>query len=279
MKKIITNCIFGCVTIVIVIIIAILPFIIKEKNDESIVVLGDSIIGNVRDETSVTAIMEKELGVPVFNGAFGGTCMAGKNIELKSSIYEESLNMSMLVDAIVKEDFKVQKGDISGNQYQSSYFKDVLGQLSKVDFDTVETLFIEHGTNDYNAGYPLDNPDNPLDRNTFGGGLRYTIEMIQTRYPGIRIILMTPIYCEFNKEGIYLGDCIERDFGYGSLENYVELELAIGKEYGVEVMNNYEDLGINASNLDDYSDDGLHLNLKGRELLGSTMSNYLENLK
>ena len=44
----------------------------QEKTQVRIVVLGDSIMGIVRDETSVTEKLAAYLGEPVFNGALGG---------------------------------------------------------------------------------------------------------------------------------------------------------------------------------------------------------------
>lgn len=56
-------------------------FLYRESRKEMYpyLVLGDSIVGNVRDETSVTAKMEAALGEKVYNGAFGGSSASLKN--------------------------------------------------------------------------------------------------------------------------------------------------------------------------------------------------------
>lgn len=266
----------GIFTFLIPVIIFLLPFFHEKEKEASIVVLGDSIIGNIREETSVTSVMERELGKKVINGAFGGTCMASTNRDLKSTYYEDSLNLAILVDAIVEKNFMVQKSDINGSQFKLPYFKQGLMDLSEIDFEKVEILVIQQGTNDYNAGNPLDNPNNPYDKTTFGGALRYTIEQIQDNYPDIQIVLTTPIYCEIlQQDGTYL-DCAQLDFGYGSLEKYVNLEKEIAQEYGITLIDNYNELGIDETNVDIYTEDGLHLNEEGRELLGVAIARQLQ---
>lgn len=247
----------------------------ESKTEYRIVCLGDSILGNVRDETSVTSVMESILEEPVANGAFGGTCASLSNTMHRPTFYEDSLNLAGLADAIAYEDFKVQFYDISSNQFGLSYFEEALKELAQVDFTKTELVFIEHGINDFSAGRPLDNEEDPMDRYTYGGALRYSIEKLQEYYPQLRIVLVTPLYCYFQENGQRALDSETSDFGYGSLENYVELELAIAKEYGLDVIDNFHNMGINRENVDEYTEDGIHLNQKGRQLLAETLANYV----
>ena len=245
----------------------------KEKTEYRVVCLGDSILGNVRDETSVTAVMETILQEPVANGAFGGTCASLGNREYRPTFYEDSLNLAKLADAIAYRDFQVQLYDISSNHFGLFYFEEALKELSRIDFTKTEILFIEHGINDFSAGRPLDNEEDPLDCYTYGGALRYSIEKLQKEYPQLRIVLVTPLYCYFQENGQRALDSETSDFGYGGLVNYVELELAIAEEYGLDVIDNFHNMGINSENVDEYTEDGLHLNEKGRRLLAETLAN------
>ena len=72
-----------------------------------VVCLGDSILGNVRDDTSVTSVMENELGFKVFNGCFGGTCASESNPTNRRTFYEDSVNLVSIVDSIVAKDYIV----------------------------------------------------------------------------------------------------------------------------------------------------------------------------
>lgn len=245
------------------------------KNKEyRVVCLGDSIIGNVRDESSVTTVMESMLKEPVANIAMGGTCMARSNTQFRGTYYEDSVNLCELAEAIACGDLNVQLYDIASNNFKLDYFEDVLRQLKQIDFNKTEILFIEHGINDYSAGRPLDNPEDPYDTFTYGGALRYSIEKLKNAYPAMNIVLVTPLYCYFQDNGRITGDSETSDFGYGILENYVELELQIAEEYGLEVIDNFHDLGINRTNIDEYAEDGIHLNEKGRALLAKVLAEF-----
>ena len=160
--------------------------------------------------------------------------------------------------------------------YMPGYFKDRMENLSKIDFSQVKYLVIEHGTNDYNSGRKLDNPDDRYDTTTFGGALRYSLKLLQEAYPDMKIILVTPLYCEFGEK--LDRTCYETDFGGGILEEYVRLEQQIAAEYGVICINAYQDSGIGAENAKVYLSDGLHLNEQGELLMGEYLAKELKKV-
>ena len=249
----------------------------RKTNSYRIVCLGDSILGNVRDETSVTSVMESILGEEVANGAFGGTCASLSNTGYRPTFYEDSINLTMLADAIADKDFFVQLCDISSNNFTLPYFEDCLRELSTIDFTQAEILFIEHGINDYSAGRPVDNPENPKDVFTYAGALRYSIEKLQEAYPKLQIVLVTPLYCYFLENGVRGLDSEQADFGHGVLEAYVEAERQVAKEYGLPCIDNFANLGVNRDTIDEYAEDGIHLNEKGRALLANALAEYVKS--
>lgn len=248
----------------------------SKKCEYRVVCLGDSIIGNVRDKTSVTGVMESILKEPVLNGAFGGTCASLGNTERRSTFYEDSLNLAALADAVSKKDFEVQLYDISSNQFGLDYFQPALFDLSQVDFKKAEILFIEHGINDFSAGRPLDNPEDPKDVYTYGGALRYSIEELEEAYPDLQIVLVTPLYCYFQENGKRGLDSETADFGYGPLENYANLELEIAEEYELPCIDNFHNFGLDRTNADEYTLDGIHLNEDGRRKLAEVLADYIK---
>lgn len=263
------------VVLIAVMIVGVYFQAIGQKSEKyRIVCLGDSILGNVRDETSVTSVMESILGEEVANGAFGGTCASLSNTGYRPTFYEDSINLTMLADAIADKDFFVQLCDISSNNFTLPYFEDCLRELSTIDFTQAEILFIEHGINDYSAGRPVDNPDNPKDVFTYAGALRYSIEKLQEAYPKLQIVLVTPVYCYFQDRGM---DSEQADFGHGVLEAYVEAERQVAEEYGLPCIDNFANLGVNRDTIDEYAVDGIHLNEKGRALLANALAEYVKS--
>lgn len=246
------------------------------KKTYSILFFGDSIVGNVRDETSITSLLEQELGVSVYNGAFGGSRMSRRMEEEEAARMSNCVSMIELARAAAIRDFSIQNAAITTCSAMD-YFPEAVYEFSDIDINETEIIIIEHGVNDYLSGSLLDNPENPMDIYTFGGALRTTLNLLQKAYPNTRIILCTPTYCWINSIGF---DCAETDFGGGVLEEYVNLELEIADAYGVDVIDNYHDSGIGGAGAafemwQEYTQDGVHLNEKGRRLIAERIADYV----
>lgn len=280
-KPKLNNRIVTGVTILAAVVIVFLLCLPKDhKRQYDLVFLGDSVVGNVGDRQGLTDVVGERLGKTVFNGAFGGTAMSFWNEELQGSKISVDWCMFRLAQAICYDDWGSQLANVAyADHYQSTstqvleYFYDRMIQLSEIDFSQVEILFIEHGTNDYNVGQPLDNEENPYDGNTFGGALRSSLTLLQKTYPQMRIILITPIYCELGGNGE--NKCYNTSYGGGYLDDYVALEKQIAAELGVEVIDAYHESGIWEENVDVYLPDRLHPSEAGHALLGNLIADYL----
>lgn len=246
----------------------------ESRTQYSVVLLGDSLVGLCRDETSVASVMEEMLGQPVFNGAFGGTCMALQDQEAATNYTMELLNMVSLSKALAADDFGVQQ-TVRSRREITDYFMDTIDELAQVDFKQVQTLVLAFGINDYHAGMPLENAGNPFDESTFGGALRSVLRTLQGTYPDLRIILVTPTYAWYRSNGL---TCEEYATGDAFLEEYVAKELEIAQEYGIEAIDLYHDLYPHETWEDwqIYTEDGLHPNESGRRLIAETLVERLE---
>lgn len=252
---------------------------LSDEKKVDIVFLGDSIIGNVSYEIQGIDVVQEKTGMKVFNGAFGGACMSYReweNVELEPLLW----CMAELSEAICYEDFKAQKAGMAHGSYYGlinhitpDYYANRMDELSNIDFSKVKILVIQHGTNDYNTGTPLDNENDPYDKTTFGGALRSSLKLFQEKYPSLRIIIMTPTYCELG-EG-RTAKCYNTNYGGGTLDQFVEKEKEIAKQFGVEVLDAYHNSGIWEDNADIYLDDGIHPSQEGQILLGEFISEYL----
>lgn len=236
----------------------------EEKIPVQIVTFGDSIFGEVRDETAIPALLEQLTGRSVFNSAMGGTCAARVEEDRRMDYLTGSLSLAGLSRSVYAEDFAVQQ---SGNfrDHMMEYFAEVIDGLEKVDFESVEIVLIQHGINDYHAGVPIENPEDPYDEYSFLGALRTAVEALRKANPDMRIVLITPPYTWYP----YVGQtCEERDNGGGVLADYVNAEIAFADEMGLEIIDLYHDFLPNESWEDYalYTRDGLHPNEAGRVL-------------
>ena len=245
-----------------------------ERRQVQIVALGDSIFGLVRDETSIPAQVEALTGMTVFNGAFGGTCISRIDEERRLDIASDSLSLVGLTKAVAGEDFGVQhsmKHRVSGTEH----FEETVDELEKIDFSAVELVLIMHGLNDFYSGVPIRNEKDIYDEYTFTGALRSAIEFLRQTNPGMRIVLVTPTYSWYLIGG---QTCEEYNRGVGVQEDYINAEMELAKELGIEVIDAYHDVYPHEKweDWELYTVDGFHPNESGRELLSGIIAEYLK---
>ena len=245
-----------------------------ERQQVQIVAFGDSLFGLCRDETGVPAQVGKALDKSVFNAALGGTCISRADSERRMDYAKDSLSLVGLSKAVAAGDFGVQR-TVRIRESSTEYFSGVIDELEKVDFTGVEFVLIQHGVNDYYSGVPIVNPDDPYDEYTFTGALRSSLKALHKANPDMRIILVTPTYSWHIASGL---TCEEFDAGYGVQEDYIQAEMQIAEEAGVELIDVYHDVYPHEQWEDwsVYTFDGLHPNEEGRKLLAGIILDYLQ---
>ncbi len=137
--------------------------------------------------------------------------------------------------------------------------------MCSIDFNTVDVIGILYDANDYLAGKPLTNMENPTDVVTFTGNLEASIELIQETYPHIRIIVMSPTYAyAINESGDYVSSdmyCYLEDY---KLSTYALMLERSASSQGVSFVDNIYGT-INENNADQYLLDNINLNIAGRK--------------
>lgn len=238
-----------------------------------IVFLGDSIFGLIRDETSSPALLQAMTGKTVYNAALGGTS-AARSSDRKMDCPKDSFTLAGLAKAIQAGDFGVQHS-ATIRENNTECYPEVVNGLEAVDFSGVETVVIMQGINDYHAGIPIENPEDPYDEYTFLGALRSSVEALRKANPGLRVIILTPTYTWYIAAG---QTCEEADQGGGTLADYVEAELKAAQELDVEMVDVYHDFYPHDSWEDWklYTFDGIHPNEEGRKMLAQRVAAALE---
>ena len=244
-----------------------------ERSQAQMVALGDSLFGMVRDETSIPAQVGALTGMTVFNGAFGGTCVSRMDEERRLDYVKDSLSLVGLTKAIAGDDFGVQQ-TLKNREGNTEYFEGTVDELERLDFSSVELTLIMHGLNDYYSGVPIRNEKDPCDEYTYIGALRSAIGFLRLANPKMRIVLVTPTYTWHLASG---QTCEEYNGGYGVQEDYINAEMELAQELGVEVIDVYHDVYPHEKweDWELYTVDGFHPNESGRELLSGIIADYL----
>lgn len=238
-----------------------------------IVMLGDSLPGQVRDGTAISAYLSELLGQEVYNGALGGTCCSRIETEGRLAYTKDSLSFAALSRAAALDDFGTQQ-TTNLRESVTEYFPEVVDTLEVTDFSEVDILLALYGVNDYHAGVPVDDPEDPYNEHTFGGALRSALSFWREAYPDTRVILLTSTYTWYGYEG---KTCEDKDEGGGILEDYVNKEIQVAGEMDVEILDLYHDFYPHDAPEDwmIYTWDGLHPNEAGRRLIAETVAAYL----
>lgn len=238
-----------------------------------VVIFGDSIFGEVRDEQAVPAQLQRILGKSVYNGAFGGTCAARTEQERRLDYTRELFCLAELAKSVESGDFGAQQSVIM-RESNTEYFGDVIDGLDAIDFSGVGIFVIQQGLNDYHAGVTIEDPEAPYDERTFMGAVRTAVRSFRKANPEARIVMITPVYTWYTISG---KTCEEVDNGGGILEDYVNAELRLAEELDLEVIDVYHDFYPHEK-WEDWelcSRDGLHPNETGREMLTERIAERL----
>lgn len=232
---------------------------------KTLVCFGDSLIGNYNPPTDIPTHIANLTGMTVYNQGYGGSRAVSH-----STVYDP-FSFYRLVDAIVSGDFSTQEAQL--NNGVPAYYADRIAQLKTIDFNTVDFIIFNHGTNDWsNTGLPLDEGGIEKPATSFGAAIRYCIDKLLTAYPHLKILPVTPIW----RARIVNGDGLETDNNANTvgiyLWQYAEKTMEVAKEFHLPSLDAYYTTGINTKNAHIYLEDGLHLNETGRELLANKIA-------
>lgn len=217
---------------------------------QQVVFLGDSVIGNFSDSSSIPGVFAGLTGAAVYNCGHGG-CSA-------ISTSENAVSLPYLADALFT-------GDLSLLTEEDQAYQGITAWLDAPSSEQEVTFVISFGLNDYFFGFPISSED-PLDTGTYCGAVRTAVNTIRANRPDARIILCTPNYI-----GLYdQGTEPHGDNGY-VLTDYVQTVRTLSEELQTELLDNYAELDITAQNHTQYLADQVHPNYAGRFLFAKNL--------
>ena len=226
----------------------------QADNHLDILVFSDSIWGNCRDESGVSARVEHYLqdagyDVTMYNAAIGGTRATLDPEDNPHQFGPASENSLPKMVSILRGDT-----DVELLQGKPAYedMKAVLPIKDQLDY-----IIVSYGMNDFLNQVPINSSDDPW--TGFGTALTKSVQNIKGICPSAQIVIASASY------GSYFPIPVE-NMGEQALYNYASVACDVGRGEETLCMDAYNNLGIDAYNADDYLEDGIHLNEKGRDL-------------
>lgn len=240
----------------------------NESNRKQIVVFGDSIWDSSRDETGIAYLLSQYMNADVYNCAIGGTRATLKEGESPDD-YEnwDSTSLSGMIN--------VATGNVNPEIFLEGYVAG--GVIRNIDFSKTDYFIISYGLNDYFSSAPLNVEDGASwDAHGYGGALRFAIDRLRNSFPDAQILLISPTYCQFFKDGVMYTDSNMKDFGGGPLTIYANVCRNVAETQNTLYIDAYTTMGINIYTAEDYLEDGIHLTAAGRELYAKAVSSCLK---
>lgn len=253
----------------------------KPLQGKEIAFVGDSILGNFRDETGIPSIVEKITGAKVYNLGLGGTRMSGRNDGNSQAQYWDKFSFCRIVDYIETGDFSPMRNALPNMSSALPYFGEVITMYENMNWLKISILVIEYATNDATGGNVIYDSENPNNLYAFNNAYRYSIEKLLTLYPHLRIIIVTPAWRFWNdSEGNYIYDSDTHVIAGQKLTDFVRCDEEIAENYHIGLINSYKLLGANKFTRLQYFNptDGTHHNENGRLRYGSLIAHQLEVL-
>lgn len=183
------------------------------------------------------------------------------------------------IDLLVSDYDKIARGT-------SEIGDEVVDYLCDIDLNTVDSIVLMYDASDYLIGRIKETPENVANPRTYCGNMFAGIELIQSLYPHIQIIIMSPTYAyALDDDGNYVSSDIIKVEGE-SLSSYAITQLNLCQVAEVTFIDNIYGT-VHADNADTYLTDNIHLNIDGRnavadrfaEIFKATWDRYYERLE
>lgn len=245
----------------------------------NIVLFGNAPFADDRDSSdSLANLIAKETGANVYNCSISGSYLAAQELNFDPTVaamdaYCLYWLVSLATGAPI-DNYYVQAAEQLGDKTPADA-EEVINTLKTLDFNAIDTVAIMYDATDYLLGNPMYNDDNPTDPTQFTGNLEASLDVLQSLYPQIRIIVMSPTYAYAVDEN---GDYVSSDmYIYNNrdvLSTYVIKECYSANVHSVSFMDNLYG-SITEDNAKEYLTDNLHLNVKGRKLIAKRFEYFL----
>lgn len=242
---------------------------IPEDDGETVIVcLGNAPFADDRGaDNNLCSLIAQKTGATVYNCSIPGSYMTAYN----KTFWAATAPMDAFSFYWLSTTFCLQNFDILNQALEelpdaSPDIIESVNLLKSIDFGKVDVITFMYDGSDYLDNYPISNEENFTDPQTFAGAMAAGVELIQSTYPHIRIIAMSPAYAfNIDADGSYVSsDKMEND--WGPLSTYANWQGLVANIERISYVDHiygtiHEDIAR------DYLTDNLHLNDKGRQLV------------
>lgn len=211
----------------------------NETDNGGVIFFGDSIL----HYSDVVTRYAERTGKPVVNCAVGGTRMSASR-DSTNAYYP--LDMANIANAIASGDFSAQ--------INSGLAPAGLTTLATANIANYKAIVLEFGTNDFSAEIPFDSED----ATSIKGALKHILTSILTKYPNIRIVVLSTLQYVTKGTGNDSGVVIHPDGTVWEMNEVIK-GICESDEFCVPFVDMYHAFGQNGITRNTLNSDGVHL--------------------
>lgn len=247
----------------------------EDDGINTIVMLGNELLTEPNNSTSIPQQLASQLDAVVYNCAFPYTSVTSLS---KGSIEDdltELFSLNWVINALCAQNFSILENSLALNPEADSIYQETLSLLKSIDFHTVDTLIMSYSPQDYLNARTITDIDNQYSYESYSTALDVAIAMLRDYYPHIRIIFVEPTFCMFsNDNGELVGSDIANT-GFGKSANYMVATKYIAVKNSISFLDNFYGMPINSSNYEEYLENGITPNSSTRTLLAERIATIL----
>lgn len=236
----------------------------------TILTIGNSPFSDNYENNNLAAAIADAYNATVINVGIEESYIAQKNGDYTGENLEDGVSLYQMALAINSGDFSVVKTAASS---MSGDANSAAEKLAATDMSAVDMIVIMYNLEDYREHRPLGSSDNE-DINCIYGAIYKSLNLIQEKYPYIRIVMLSQPAAGVTIDDFYVdGDTV--NIGEGTLTDYVTFELEATASRGCSFVDIYYG-GINVDNRAEYLYDDYHINDKGAAVIAARMKKLIK---
>lgn len=229
-----------------------------EDGVTTILALGNSPFSDDGNDNLLAAALESQMQANVINAGFADSFQSRYNPIGDDSNPVDGISLYDVTSALTSGDCSRV---VEAASQISESAKAKAETLSSIDMKTVDCVVIFYDLSDYIDHRNIYNPGDENDVTTFCGALGASVDLIQQKFPYIRIVVLSTPACGKTIDDYYV-DGTQIDLANGTLNDYIGSEVQTCATKGISFVDLYFG-AIHVDNRDKYLVNDYHLNSDG----------------
>lgn len=237
----------------------------------TILLLGNSPFADNYPDNNLAKALSETMDANVVNAAIPGSYLTQKYVTCTEDCSCDGISLCEVSKALATGEYD---NVIRAASLTSPEAETVANTLPNIDMSSVDCIMIMYDIEDYVDHRPLADDNDEYSPTSVFGAVSTSIKTIQEKYPYIRIVFVSTPCCGKTIDNFFV-DGEEFDLGYGTLTEYMTMELTAVTNVGASFVDIYYG-AVNIENRDKYLYDDYHINDDGAKAIATRIAKLIK---